>query len=87
MTSHSGGVSPGFRLIQSTLVSFAQILLIQIILIRNNGFVKRKIGNLFETRADDGKLSKMGAVFSGYSPLGPGGLQMPVSSHAARSLR
>ncbi len=24
---------------------------------------------------------------TGYSPLGPGGLQMPVSSHAARSLR
>ena len=24
---------------------------------------------------------------TGYSPLGPGGLQMPVSSHAARSPR
>lgn len=24
---------------------------------------------------------------TGYSPLGPGGLQMPVSSHATRSLR
>jgi hypothetical protein len=24
---------------------------------------------------------------TGYLPLGPGGLQMPVSSHAARSLR
>ena len=24
---------------------------------------------------------------AGYSPLGPGGLQMPVSSHVARSVR
>jgi hypothetical protein len=45
-------------------VALAQILLIQIILIRNNRFVKRKIGNLFETKADDGKLCKIGEVFS-----------------------
>jgi hypothetical protein len=51
-------------MIKSTLVSFAQIFLIRIILIRNNGFVKGKIGNLFETQADDGKLSKRGEVFS-----------------------
>ena len=40
--------------------SLAKIFLIQIILIRNNGFVKRKIGNLFELKADDGKQSKRG---------------------------
>ena len=40
-----------------------QILLIQIILTRKNTFVKRKIGNLFETKVDYGKLSKIGEVF------------------------
>jgi hypothetical protein len=44
--------------------SIAQIFLMQIILTRKNIFVKRKIGNLFETKADDGKLSKRGEVFS-----------------------
>jgi hypothetical protein len=35
-----------------------------IILIRNNMFVKRKIGNLFEKQANEGKLSKRGEGFS-----------------------
>jgi hypothetical protein len=49
---------------RSTLVSITQIILIQTILIRKNVFVKRKIGNLFETKADYGKQSKIGEVFS-----------------------
>jgi hypothetical protein len=64
MTSHIGGVSPGCKLIKSTLISLAQILLMHIILIRNNMFVKRKIGNLFEKQANEGKLSKRGEGFS-----------------------
>src|SRR5262249_24291676 len=40
-----------------------EILLIQIILTRKNILVKRKIGNLFETKPDDGKLSRRGEVF------------------------
>jgi hypothetical protein len=49
---------------RSIQVSLAKILLIHIILIRKNGFVKRKIGNLFEKKVDYGKLSLRGAVFS-----------------------
>jgi hypothetical protein len=53
-----------YSMVGYTLVSLAQILLIHIILIRKNTFVKRKIENLFETKADSGKQSKRGAVFS-----------------------
>jgi hypothetical protein len=34
-----------------------------------------------------GELFRPNRRAAGYSPLGPGGLQMPVSSHAARSPR
>ena len=68
---------------RSTLVSLAQILLIQIILIRKNTFVKRKIGNLFETKADDGKLSKIGEVFSDDGT----GIASLTGEHAQATLR
>src|SRR5215469_2930018 len=48
----------------------AQIFLIQIILTRKNVFVKRKIGNLFETKADYWETEQDSRSFSddGYCP-------------------